>query len=303
MTASRPVSHQIGDAAVAQVTSIFSKEGWIVERTSADYGEDLCVQICKRGQISPFRLYIQVKGTRSLKSHEGKGYYRVSGIKTSTVDRWLNASYMVLLILWDITKETGVYAFVDDFQIDASQRRVHSRTITVKIPGQNSLNNKSGLTALRIRSILTDKKSEGLKVLGSIAIASSETVRSKEMEKTFSLGIQLLCDLELMEEEEGDGKSLLSATRQCNALLAENFSKQVVALVKRGGGEEEFTAKRGELLRNACILVILSQVERLTGDPVHLTIMGTAALPLIHYFEHYLGSISLLDLGAMRKAG
>lgn len=282
---------------MAQVTSLFSREGWIVEKTSADYGEDLCVQICKCGQISYFRLYVQVKGTLSLQTHKGEGCYRVSGVKSSTLDRWLNASYIIVLILWDITKEVGVYAFVDDLQIDPNRRRINSRTITIKIPAQNGLD-KSGLTALRVRSILKDVKSEGLKALGSISLTLSDTVRSKEIEKSVNLAIRLLCDLELIEQEEIDGESLISSTSQCKMLFAQHFGKKVADFIESGGDEEKFTTKKDELMWISCVLVILSQVKRLAKDGVHLTIVRTAAPVLFHYFERFFRSFSLRDVGS-----
>ncbi len=48
----RPLSHQIGDIACAQISSLFSSQGWVVNPVLRDYGEDLVVQICQEGRLT-----------------------------------------------------------------------------------------------------------------------------------------------------------------------------------------------------------------------------------------------------------
>jgi hypothetical protein len=126
--AGRPTRHAIGDRAVLAVQGLLAAAGYASEPLLNDYGEDLLVQLTFTGDILPCRLWIQVKGTaaidRYMRSWGGPSY----PFARSHLVRWGHSAEPVLLVLWDVERETGWYAF-------ARNRRdaVHgSRTLAVR---------------------------------------------------------------------------------------------------------------------------------------------------------------------------
>ncbi len=110
----RPDEHKIGGRAVAAVHKLLKDQGFAVDEIKEDYGEDLLVQTDHEGRMDASRLWIQVKGTANLDN------YRVS--KKSKKDRfkysfplghamrWIRTIDLVIVVLWDVEKETGWYA-------------------------------------------------------------------------------------------------------------------------------------------------------------------------------------------------
>src|SRR5206468_2303046 len=74
LKADRPGSHQLSDLAEAQVEELFHANGWIVDPTITDYGEDLVVQMVKNDFVTPNRFYVQCKGTKHLDALLRKGF-------------------------------------------------------------------------------------------------------------------------------------------------------------------------------------------------------------------------------------
>ena len=112
----RPISHKVGDLAEAQVKALLAEAGWAVDPVISDYGDDLVAQACdEAGNLLPFRVYIQVKGTQRHVPPRRGGLVRYSGIKRSTIRRWLRSDELHVLVLWNVTRGQGIYGFSSDF--------------------------------------------------------------------------------------------------------------------------------------------------------------------------------------------
>jgi hypothetical protein len=108
MVPKRTVEHVTGDLAREAVASLFSHDGHAVEMVDQDYGEDLVVQIARDGRVEPIRLYVQVKGTRSLSRHKRGARYTVRVDREHAV-RWARTIDLVVLVLWDVTRDEGLW--------------------------------------------------------------------------------------------------------------------------------------------------------------------------------------------------
>lgn len=107
----RPKSHQIGDQAKDQVTTLFSSQGWVINPIINDYGEDLLVQLTEGSNLIPVRFYVQIKGTDNIQKLEKKGSYKIAKIKSTSISHWLNSIERTFIILWDVKRKSGVWGF------------------------------------------------------------------------------------------------------------------------------------------------------------------------------------------------
>jgi hypothetical protein len=106
----RTDSHIIGDTAVNQVVGVCYACGWACERVRDDYGEDIIVQTALNEEVDPYRILIQCKGTRDISQYRRKeGGYSYS-FPSDTVRKWVRSNALAVVILWDITKVSGVCA-------------------------------------------------------------------------------------------------------------------------------------------------------------------------------------------------
>jgi hypothetical protein len=90
--------------------------GHAVERVFQDYGDDFVVQTILDGEIAPIRIYVQVKGTQRMASHLRNGSYKVS-VTLAHALKWARTCDLVVLALWDIKTNRGVWTLPVD-QID-----------------------------------------------------------------------------------------------------------------------------------------------------------------------------------------
>jgi hypothetical protein len=110
----RSESHKIADIAVNAVERVFSALGWASERIEKDYGEDLLVQPTLRNKVEYFRIWVQVKGTRDLKRFQ-RGDKSISiSVASGTALRWARSADPVCIIVWDVTRGEGVWAWAAD---------------------------------------------------------------------------------------------------------------------------------------------------------------------------------------------
>jgi hypothetical protein len=105
----RTRSHETGDQAVASVSKIWSTAGCSYELVRSDCGDDLLVQTSLRERVDPYRIAVQVKGTRNVSR------YRTRRGIAFPVDRrhllyWSRGRHCVL-VLWDVLHDEGWFAF------------------------------------------------------------------------------------------------------------------------------------------------------------------------------------------------
>lgn len=148
----RPLSHQIGDIACAQISSLFFSQGWVVNPVLRDYGEDLVVQICQEGRLTPCSIHVQVKGTRSLDRFERSSYFSYGKLKRSTVNRWLQSNDIVMLVLWSINAQDGIYGFITDL-FEREQLESNRPFVTARIP-KTSVLSKASINKVRVQALL-----------------------------------------------------------------------------------------------------------------------------------------------------
>ncbi|MFF4041612.1 DUF4365 domain-containing protein [Streptomyces sp. NPDC001816] len=107
----RPIQHRIASLAVAGVRREWNRQGHAVDEIHEDYGEDLMVQICFEGRLDPARIWVQVKGTE--KDCSAKRLPQIS-VKAKQVLRWARTADLVVVVLWDVSKDRGWFTLPQD---------------------------------------------------------------------------------------------------------------------------------------------------------------------------------------------
>jgi hypothetical protein len=115
----RTIQHVIGAQAAAAVGKIWVDAGAAVEEIRVDYGEDLSVQTALKGIVDPFRIWVQVKG-KSRVAPPRRGASRKVNISVAHAKKWNQSTEEVIVVIWDITSQTGWYAYPRR-QIDVSR--------------------------------------------------------------------------------------------------------------------------------------------------------------------------------------
>jgi hypothetical protein len=108
----RTEQHQTGDLACAAVQRVVAEAGYAVERVQNDYGEDLLVQAGHDGVMDATRLWLQVKGTRTIARHTRKDGFAYA-VRRDHVVRWRSSADPVIVVLWDLVGDRGYYAWSD----------------------------------------------------------------------------------------------------------------------------------------------------------------------------------------------
>jgi hypothetical protein len=107
----RPKAHVVADIAVNAVMSIFSACGWACEVVHQDYGDDVFVQPNHKGVVEHNRIWIQVKGTQTLKRfYSEKDHIYKFKVSVGHALKWVRSADLVVLVLWDTRRETGLWA-------------------------------------------------------------------------------------------------------------------------------------------------------------------------------------------------
>ncbi|HEX8752876.1 MAG TPA: hypothetical protein VF731_05610 [Solirubrobacterales bacterium] len=113
--------------------AILARASHAIDEISKDYGEDLLVQTSHAGRMDASRLWFQVRGTANVERYRlrrpspGK-LFRLS-VPFASAMRWMRTVDMVVVVLWDVERETGWYALpkrqVDDWRgVISGQRYV-----------------------------------------------------------------------------------------------------------------------------------------------------------------------------------
>ena len=111
----RPTSHVIGDLAVNQIESLFLSQGWAVDRIQRDYGEDLLVQTTLHGVVDPYKVLVQVKGSRQKPKKKFE-------IDAAHLWRWRYNSELVILVQWNVDSKSGLYSIPEQLPIGLNDR-------------------------------------------------------------------------------------------------------------------------------------------------------------------------------------
>jgi hypothetical protein len=119
--ARRTDSHVISDLALNRVMQICGECGWACETVHKDYGEDLLIQTHYKGIVDHYRIWIQVKGTRNIKRFYSKDQGYSIMIPVQQMLKWVRSKEIIVVILWDVENDLGLWAmpqdFIDDWNI------------------------------------------------------------------------------------------------------------------------------------------------------------------------------------------
>jgi hypothetical protein len=104
-------NHVIGDIAVNAVMSIIGQCGWACEVVHKDYGEDLMVQPDLGGNLDPWRLWVQVKGTDHLREKSKTSNQYFIDLPLTQTRRWALGSDPTIVVLWHVAGNMGYWTY------------------------------------------------------------------------------------------------------------------------------------------------------------------------------------------------
>lgn len=292
----RPASHQIGDLAEAQVTKLFTSQGWIVSPAVKDYGEDLVVQICKEGTILPFRLFVQVKGTSGLHRFERKKYFSYGKLSRATIRRWLASLEPIMIVLWDVEAERGVFGFASEIFDEILISEGLSQSVTATIPKSSTMDDAS-INAIGIQAVLTwavraSRAAEGTKVH-----ALRENVDKEYADFKFTdTGLWILRTLDAVYiRDDGSGKRWY-----VNDSFLSSFGRHLAVLLKENLGDKKHSrAELRETVQNtiqqAITLQLVQECYERSGEGLEMSVLNTATEVLYAMIAPY-KTDSIVDL-------
>ncbi len=141
----RPAAHTIGDVAANRVAEIFLSCGWACETIKQDYGEDLLVQPTLNGELDHFRLWIQVKGTKNIARYRTRRFGLSMNIAANTVLKWIRSPELCVVVLWDLTNNTGLWSIPRDYADESKIYLEGAKTIRILFNKKQKLSKKSAL--------------------------------------------------------------------------------------------------------------------------------------------------------------
>ncbi|MFB8109034.1 DUF4365 domain-containing protein [[Kitasatospora] papulosa] len=90
------------------------KSGAAVEEIRNDYGEDLLIQTSLHEGMDESRLWVQVKGKESVRISTKTGNPASIQVSRSHAIRWVRATEVTVVTLWDVSRDIGWYAIPKD---------------------------------------------------------------------------------------------------------------------------------------------------------------------------------------------
>jgi hypothetical protein len=115
--------------------------GYSVVRIEPDYGIDLVLATYDdTGEVENGQIFIQLKATDQPKTRTGSGHLAIQ-LKRTDLDHWLNEPLPVILVLYDATRETAYWLYLQaHFEAIAGfDLNTIGNTITVHVPLANIL--------------------------------------------------------------------------------------------------------------------------------------------------------------------
>jgi hypothetical protein len=105
----RPEKHVTGDIALNQVIDVCIRSGWACEVVHKDYGDDLLVQTSINENVDPFKIWIQVKGTKNIDRYRRKnGGYKYP-LPYDHAFKLIRSKDLTIVVLWDVTRSIGYW--------------------------------------------------------------------------------------------------------------------------------------------------------------------------------------------------
>jgi hypothetical protein len=127
---------------------------WLQQTGAQDLGEELLFQICSDGKRTGLSLLVQLKSTANLERMGSKNDPKLIDYRLETKDllHWEHSSPPVVVIVWDVQKNAGVWldvaAAVTDLDVRVPRWR-KQQTATIRIPRAHTTDAK-GRETLRL---------------------------------------------------------------------------------------------------------------------------------------------------------
>lgn len=106
----RPDSHVVEDLALNMVTNVCSQCGWASEVVHKDYGDDVLVQPSLNAEIDHNRIWIQIKGTRSINRFHSAKYGYSMRVSFDHALKWVRSADLTVVVLWDVERNFGLWS-------------------------------------------------------------------------------------------------------------------------------------------------------------------------------------------------
>jgi Domain of unknown function (DUF4365) len=106
----RPDRHVTAERAKGSVGKIIADAGFAFEVIENDYGEDLLIQTSHGGVMDASRMWLQLKGTKTIGRYRRGDGALVYPVSMTHALRWARSADPVIVVLWDVEKEAGRFA-------------------------------------------------------------------------------------------------------------------------------------------------------------------------------------------------
>jgi hypothetical protein len=272
----RPLSHQIADTACAQISSLFSSHGWVVNPVLRDYGEDLVVQISEEDHLTPCTIFVQVKGTRNLDRWERGWYFSYGKLKRSTVSRWLQSNNIVILVLWSINTQEGVYGFVPDlFEKPRLKSKLPRLFVSARIPKTSILNkasmNKLGVQALLRWNLIQCRMAEANWPMLKAGMATYDST----VKDAVNAGLNYLSILGILTQEGGSE----DPSWRINSGFWSDFESPFDQRLQDRFREERWSPTEAfeEALKDAILIVLVKRCAEKSGSAAEYSMLHAGA--------------------------
>jgi hypothetical protein len=140
----RTREHIIADLSMNHVERLILEQGHVMERIGSDYGYDLLMMTFdEQGYSEPDYIRLQLKATESLNS-EGNDYY-VHDLDIRDYNLWMQEWFPVFLVLYDASRRTACWLFIQHYFELKPQRtpRSGAKTVRVRVPASQKLTGKA----------------------------------------------------------------------------------------------------------------------------------------------------------------
>lgn len=250
----RSDQHRIDDEARTAVENVFASGGLATEVVQKDYGEDLLIQVSIDDEVQPARSWVQVKGTRNSKRLARRDDTYAVRIETHHLLRWARSADLVLLVLWDVSRNCGWWvppkAQVDQYALYMNGYA----TQTVRVPARLRLDKQAvqdlaWQITLEHFSNLIIQANASAQVTAEIAAMDEEHPNPETTTKHAGATVLKFDVLRLLSaiDENGISKDLLRMMRNSMANMERDPS---------------FPDDRSDLLGPAAMLCLLGLAEK-----------------------------------------
>ncbi len=251
----RPDSHVIADIAVSRVTSVLCDCGWACQNVEQDYGEDIFVQTKIGEIIDPHRLWLQVKGTRSIGKYERKDGRFSYPIPRKHVHKWINSPDLVIFVLYDVTGDRAFWALPSEQITLWDLYESENKSLLIKISPENIFNAESA------RRLCWEGRMNNFFARLSVAEhRQADVLRQRENTPTYCPEFKCKSPLIVYEFLKAVG---FLTTDGVNEEFVRKFSR-----CKRRFRSDYPDQTDRQTVHNAAVLCFLGHVDRVAGIPV-----------------------------------